>query len=687
MLRKAFSKSNFFLCPVFEFSVIFCVNFCMIFCMAGCKKNGSEGEKFVISKEHTEILSMSLQQFVEEINSFDSKSTFYCEEKKNIPLKLVFTDEELSYDDFHLPGFYFRNVILDFSHVKLAASPQYSTFSLFIPMDVRELYLPQGCYDFYLKDNNSLEILHVPAECRTIHFLCCAYLANLKEVDIPKNSVLEKIDDLSFSNCVKLEKINLPDSLKEIGNEAFANCSSLKKVNLSNVEKIRDSAFRGCIALENVRAPKAEEIGYHAFYECSSVKKANVVSCKDVSAAFDNCRNLRKIVLGDHTEMSESFEGCCKLNRIKCSNPSIKIKNKILMSSDETILYFVLPSFAGRVLNIPESFLYYAPGAFSVCKAKKVTNIATKSVSTWGTPVLRGMPRLEEYELSEKLAEFSPEMFKDCKNLKKAVFFEPANNFPIYERAFSGCDGIEEVTFPADFTGVYGGDSYSFKSMFNNCQGLKKVVFPSTTLKIAQGMFQNCKNLEDVVVSSHLIFIDSYAFDGCAKLKAFELPDGLLIIGISAFSGCSSFEKIVVPSTVETIKDGAFSNCTSLKSINVLGKITRIADKTFSNCTALTEIHLPDSLKTIGTDAFCNCISLKQIELPSQLIELDTSVFSTCTSLSTVIFNGTVTDFAKIKLISTESHDETSRRIGKIGNTSLIQCTDGVVDLSDVLKL
>ena len=57
----------------------------------------------------------------------------------------------------------------------------------------------------------------------------------------------------------------LPESAVEIREYAFKNCKSLTTINLEVVEFIREGAFYGCSALENVTLAEGVEIGDWAF--------------------------------------------------------------------------------------------------------------------------------------------------------------------------------------------------------------------------------------------------------------------------------------------------------------------------------------------------------------------------------------------------------------------------------------
>ena len=72
---------------------------------------------------------------------------------------------------------------------------------------------------------------------------------------ITKVVISEGIHDLgqmAFYELPNLTEVELADSVVEIRNYAFKNCKNLTTINLEVVEQIREGAFYGCSALENV---------------------------------------------------------------------------------------------------------------------------------------------------------------------------------------------------------------------------------------------------------------------------------------------------------------------------------------------------------------------------------------------------------------------------------------------------
>ncbi len=77
-----------------------------------------------------------------------------------------------------------------------------------------------------------------------------AYADQITKVVIEEG--IHDIGQMAFYALPNLQEVVLPDSAAEIRNYAFKNCASLTAINLEVVEVIREGAFYGCAALENI---------------------------------------------------------------------------------------------------------------------------------------------------------------------------------------------------------------------------------------------------------------------------------------------------------------------------------------------------------------------------------------------------------------------------------------------------
>ena len=76
---------------------------------------------------------------------------------------------------------------------------------------------------------------------------------------------IHDIGQMAFYELPNLTEVVLPDSAVEIRNYAFKNCPKLTTINLEVVEYIREGAFYGCAALENITLTEGTVVEDWAF--------------------------------------------------------------------------------------------------------------------------------------------------------------------------------------------------------------------------------------------------------------------------------------------------------------------------------------------------------------------------------------------------------------------------------------
>ena len=122
---------------------------------------------------------------------------------------------------------------------------------------------------------------------------------NLKSVILEEG--VTDIQEEAFKDCVALQEVSLPKSLRKIGAKAFMGCTKLEKVTIGEgVAEIGSAAFKNCAALSEVHFPRnLVAIGTEAFVKCSSldVGKLEIPAFVffDIKV-FDGCKNLPELI-------------------------------------------------------------------------------------------------------------------------------------------------------------------------------------------------------------------------------------------------------------------------------------------------------------------------------------------------------------------------------------------------------
>lgn len=164
--------------------------------------------------------------------------------------------------------------------------------------------------DYCLMSFNNLTKLVLPSSLKRIgeRSINCIKLESL---DVPKS--VKVIDGMAFYNCISLRRVTLPNGLTTLQDAVFWGCSSLESIDLpSSLEHIGGMAFYNCSSLKELHLPeKVRTIGYSAFSGCSSLQYVNIPkSCDNIGMSlFDGCENLQELTLYANAEKSLGIFG------------------------------------------------------------------------------------------------------------------------------------------------------------------------------------------------------------------------------------------------------------------------------------------------------------------------------------------------------------------------------------------
>lgn len=334
----------------------------------------------------------------------------------------------------------------------------------------------------------------------------------------------------------------------------------------------------------------------------TSVYIPGTVSCIP-SEAFMDCKNLRKVTLGEGVESicSAAFEGCDSLTELtlptsltylgslafnRCSNldvgqlripdsvqldslnPFSGCKNQLAAhyNSDKTRL-LRYNSTGSKTFAVPETVREIAPCAFQLHM------------------------ELESVILPEGLKEIGDFAFDACRCLQLTSL--PDSVERLGQHIFKFCDAITELALPLQLQEV---PSELFTHFQVPNKSLKKLHLKENVRIIRPGAFLLCQKLESIELPAGIEEIGEEAFQGCASLRRLELPAGINSIGKYAFRDCTSLKEMTVPGSVKVIPEGMFCNCAALETVVLEEGVTQIYSKVFAKCKKLREVYIPASL-------------------------------------------------------------------------------------------
>ncbi len=248
--------------------------------------------------------------------------------------------------------------------------------------------------------------------------------SNIKRVLLPKS--LEIIGSGSFGDCVNLEYINIPSSLRSVRDQAFYGCSKLVTAGtdiMCNMQldpemtKIPERLFFNCVMLESVVLPKQIKV----------IEKE----------AFWNCKKLERIRIPSSCERIENgaFNWCSSLKKLKMNSKTITIEGNAFKHCDSmadkagfVVIDHTLYSYCGNntVVTIPRGVKKIAADAFCDTginfKHDCITEIIVpKSVTSIGDYAFSYCENLKKVTIPDSVHSIGMDIFSSCTKLERLV--------------------------------------------------------------------------------------------------------------------------------------------------------------------------------------------------------------------------------------------------------------------------
>ena len=448
--------------------------------------------------------------------------------------------------------------------------------------------------------------------------------SNLTDVKLPK--ALAIIPDYTFTNCKKLSKLEIPNTVTYLG-VIFISGTSIEAINLPNsIDTIHANAFNGCTSLKQITLPTSlKNIDYNAFENCTSLEAIEIPSTlqKIGNEAFKGCALLKSIELPNSlTNFGNSiFENCTSLSNVKLAEASTAIsgglfKGCLSLTSIEipnTVSSIYGSAFSGSgivSITIPQNVTYMGSHVFASCKSLKSVTFLSDN-----TPI-------------------SNYMFYDASALETITIPKSAQNIPV---AFClGATSLHTINFNEGLIVIY-------EEAFADCTSLKEITMPTTLRNIHGKAFKNCTNLTTVDFSNIYISAENTSnakecFANCTSLTEIKNFDNVNCIN----------ETFFVNTPLHTVENGMTISAGWLIKVNpaeiptileVPNKVTKISDYAFSACTHIEEVTLPEGLTYIGTRIFGTNenSALKKLTLPDSLTSFSSDTIYFLTNIQELV--------------------------------------------------
>lgn len=454
---------------------------------------------------------------------------------------------------------------------------------------------------------SALLAVEIPQSVETLSDNVFRDCSRLESVVFATGSTLTKIGEETFTGCMSLKSITLPDSLTDIGNSAFLGCSALVSVELpESLVNIEKYAFYGCAFLAEITIP-------------DSVENIGV-------SAFNNCQKLKKVNFGEDSSLVEfkahTFENCLEL------------------------LNFEVPN---GIENIAEK-------AFFNCQSlKSITFGEDSALKVLNNQVFVGCDSLLDVELPKNLTTIKASVFEGCKSLNTVTVADNSKLVDIGARAFYNCDNLSIVTF-----GELGVLREVGANAFYDCDRLITVDFGaySTLKKIGAKAFYDCDALFTMTIPVDVNDIGANAFGNCYRLvEVNDLSKLDIKKGETTFGGVATYAKAVVSEvsydTKIAIDEYGYATYNDGANISLVGYIGEEIDLVvpfeisdvnryafYKNSNVKTIFFEENSrLNKIDQNAFESCTALKSVEVPVEVLEIGKDAFKNCKVVTSIYYN------------------------------------------------
>ncbi|HKM33866.1 MAG TPA: leucine-rich repeat domain-containing protein [Lachnospiraceae bacterium] len=230
------------------------------------------------------------------------------------------------------------------------------------------------------------------------------------------------IADLAFKECVYLEKVVIPGSVKVIGNQAFSECIRLKDLVMpGNLNELGAGAFYKCSNLERVVVPEGiQNLGRSVFEKCEALEELKLPETL-TSISFDSIRETKILNEFEKSKEKALYIGNWLISYRADFDGELTIKQGTIGIADQWLLSGNIEKRNLSSLLIPASMKYIGISAFERCAD------------------------LREVSLPEGLISLGQSAFRDCLNLRNVIIPKSVQN--VDQWAFMGCESINSITF------------------------------------------------------------------------------------------------------------------------------------------------------------------------------------------------------------------------------------------------
>ena len=357
---------------------------------------------------------------------------------------------------------------------------------------------------------------------------------------VPRSNKFAVIGERAFEGS-ELGRIDMFDSITDIGADAFRDCKNLTEVFLpESIQTIGAGAFDGC---DNLTRIVISPLGAYSAEVLSALPEGRVFVAEDTTDEQILALNARCGFVGRKTFLRESEKP--------------------------------VP------LYMPDSYVATAASDFDF--EPETGTITAYKGQDLDVVVPREIDGVTVQTIGPAAFFFYGEKIKE--ELRSVVFPETVTKI---NGAFLSCHALERVEFYGAIEGV---GNYCF----DDCTALKTVIFHDGVASIGDYAFNFCTSLESIDFGNRLEKTGEGAFHESALKRVVAAMD---VIGPQTFWANSNLTEAHIPAYTLSVGTGAFLECTALETLCIESANPELFASwgaTFANTTENLTVYLPES--------------------------------------------------------------------------------------------
>ena len=454
----------------------------------------------------------------------------------------------------------------------------------------------------YAFNNCDIVSIIIPASVKTLGKYIFYNASKLIDVVFMSNTNIELINDYAFANCINLELLRIPNSVKSIGVGAFMNCTKLSNILLpASLVSIGDVAFENCISISHLSIPNyVTSIGTNAFRNIVFSSKSNI----HIPAQFKSEINSIFNYNNNTSDLNTTY-----LENVNNYNFNIWMKNGLVKINA-----------SDKINDGPVETNYREQGAASI------TDDIVIDMFEPNTEFIARLRKLFAPPLS--WSEVTKYGYDNINTIISAKAH--ATNMLSVNRTtgYSSIDySIEQSYITMKNSAIeLSATTPEYKTISSDIFQYHYDINNATSSTVITDM----KNINQpfTVSITEIGYIKDNMFEN-TLLSGVEFDNNLQIIGAGSFSGCTLNGTLRIPSSVTSIKNRAFENCKYITSVIIPedSKLVHIGEYAFYG-TSISSVYIPKTVSSIGVGAFQNCPKLFLVSFPVEQNETNMYYFN-----------------------------------------------------------